>query len=164
MNPIVFTIAIALLARVSASGHSIRGKPRYLSPLIGTSWTAVEIVFNEESITQQRNEVLSDHPITLSFDSVGTRTRAAGSTGCNRYFGMLKELSQNSFTTPRRFATTRKYCRGVMVQEMNYMRFLGNKKFYYKVVSAGDNEDELILLDNEENILARFHELGDDGK
>jgi len=130
------------------------------SPLIGTSWTAVEIAFNDETNTT----VSLSHPITLSFNSDSTY----GSTGCNRYFGTPQQLSQHSFSTSN-FRLTRMYCRDVMDQERSYMRFFRNRKFYFNIVSSENDEDELILLDDipdagEENILARFCELDGDVK
>ena len=165
-----------------SSGHSkgskgIRGAPTALEdlgsqtssavaeepPLAGTSWTAVEIAFHEDPTAQQLDSVSLDHPITLSFES----ERARGSTGCNRYFGGFRQLSPNSFSTSGHFGMTRKYCRAVDEQERNYMRFLRNKMFYYKMIG-----DELILMENEpgpeeelveeDNISARFRALDED--
>merc|ERR1719379_798162 len=111
-------------------------------PLIGTSWTAVEIALNEEPSAQQ----LLDRPITLSFES----GRIHGSTGCNRYFGAFQQLSQNSFSTSNQFGLTRRYCGDAMEQERSYIRFVTDKTFYFQIVSAGENGDgdELVLLDN----------------
>ena len=133
------------------------------SPLIGTSWTALEIAFNEENTTQ----ISPNHNITLSFDS----DRTHGSTGCNRYFGEYQQLSESSFSTSI-FGLTRMYCQDTMVQEMNYMRFLRSRIFFYKIICTGESEDELILFDaipgpegelvQGEEVLARFRILNED--
>mmetsp|Transcript_5932 Transcript_5932/g.11511 ORF Transcript_5932/g.11511 Transcript_5932/m.11511 type:complete len:279 (-) Transcript_5932:143-979(-) len=174
----------------SVPGHSIRGATKVLddfdiqtspdtqigigesmSPLIGTSWTALEIAFGEEPNTQQITTISHNLPITLYFDS--ERAYISGNTGCNNYGGTLQQLSQNSFTTPGGFRLTRKFCRGLIgEQEKNYMKFLKNRTFYFKMASTEDIGAELILLDEmseseeettrEEIILARFRGLTED--
>lgn len=165
--------------------HSIRGASKALdtfdtitslgpqigigeSPLSGTSWTALEIAFDEEPNTQQLTRISHNIPITLYFDSEGTGI--SGNAGCNTYWGTLQQLSQNSFATPGGFRLTRKACRGLRnEQEWNYVNFFRNRVFYFKIVSTEEIENELILLDEmseseeetmrEENILARFRGL-----
>ncbi len=137
------------------------------SPLVGTSWTAVEIAFDGEPTAPRLSPISLDHPITLAFDS----ERTYGSTGCNSYSGALRQLSGNSFGTGN-FRLTRKYCRSVMDQERNYLRFLRNRMFHFKIISTGEGEDELVLLDNVakpdveivqgEEVLARFRVLNED--
>jgi len=139
-------------------------------PLIGTRWTALEISFNlttldAESTTRQLDPIMPNHPITLLLSS----DRIDGSTGCNNYFGSLQDLSEESFSTSN-FGLTRMYCRDVMEQERNYMRFLRNRTFFYNITTSEMN-DELILSDaipgpggemmRGEEILARFRASSD---
>jgi len=61
----------------------------------------------------------------------------SGSNGCNRYFGGYEQLSENSFSTGS-FASTRKYCAAVRLQEMNYMAFIRDRIFFYEVDTVND--------------------------
>ena len=136
------------------------------SPLLGTSWTAEGVAFEEISPARQLDSPLPDHPIRLSF---GANESIYGSTGCNNYRSELQELSEDSFRTSR-FSTTRKGCGSdaLWEQERDYLNFFRDRKFYYKIVGAGEDE-ELILMDSEpapeeglalafgNNVVARFY-------
>lgn len=99
-----------------------------LTSLNNTIWQATELAYNPGIPAQP---IDTTNPITLNFNS----SRMSGSNGCNRYFGAYEQLSDNSFSTGS-FASTRKYCAAVSLQEMNYMTFLRNRIFFYEVTDT----------------------------
>lgn len=130
MNLLITTLLI--LVSVTAGRSSLRGaddKPRRslvtLTYLNNTIWQATELAYNAGTTAQPIDRT---YPITLNFNS----SRMSGSNGCNRYFGSYEQLSENSFSTGS-FASTRKYCAAVSLQERNYMTFLRDRIFFYEV-------------------------------
>ena len=113
--------------------------------VVGHRWVATEI-FVEEGMKQP----LVDHPITLYFE--GTE-RIYGNTGCNNYRSSLNDVTDTSFQTGG-FATTRKYCGGVMDQESAYLGLMTGKIIFYEVIDNGD--DVLLLYDVDGDLMARF--------
>ena len=130
MNLLITTLLI--LVSVTAGRSSLRGaddKPRRslvtLTYLNNTIWQATELAYTAGTTAQPIDRT---YPITLNFNS----SRMSGSNGCNRYFGSYEQLSENSFSTGS-FASTRKYCAAVSLQERNYMTFLRDWIFFYEV-------------------------------
>jgi len=103
--------------------------------LIGTSWTAREVVI-DVNITA---------PITLDFDLVYGMIH--GNTGCNHYRGRLVNMTDNFFSTAGEFVTSRMFCDGLMEQETSYLGFLKDKTFFYEIVDTTE-EVELVLFDH----------------
>ena len=94
---------------------------------LNNTWQATELAYTPGTSAQP---IDTTYPITLNFNS----SRMSGSNGCNRYFGLYEKLSENSFSTGS-FASTRKYCATVSLQEMNYMTFLRDRIFFYDVLN-----------------------------
>ena len=132
MNLLIITILI--LVSVTDGRSSLRGTDdnsrrslETLTSLNNTIWQATELAYNPGIPAQP---IDTTYPITLNFNS----SRMSGSNGCNRYFGAYEQLSENSFSTGS-FASTRKYCAAVSLQEMNYMTFLRDRIFFYDVLN-----------------------------
>lgn len=110
------------------------------SSLEGTSWTAVET----NSFLPANKKYAS---ITLNFES----GYIFGDTGCNSYSGKINLLSANAFNTSD-FATTRRWCSGLMKQERNFLNFLGNSVFFHEVFQNRQNnnswKEDLFLYDS----------------
>mmetsp|Transcript_11342 Transcript_11342/g.24565 ORF Transcript_11342/g.24565 Transcript_11342/m.24565 type:complete len:197 (-) Transcript_11342:246-836(-) len=140
-----------------AASATTAAPPAPESPLVGTTWTAVEI--------SSMALLGEDHPVTISFDAYGI----AGSAGCNRYRGGFNVLSDGSFRSSDDFATTKMYCHypGAMEQERGFLTFMKSHEFWYGIdTSVGKGtKDELVLYDAASSIkgkvLARF--VRDDG-
>ena len=132
VNLLITTLLI--LVTVTAGRSSLRGTSANdnarrslvtLTSLNNTIWQATELAYNPGIPAQP---IDTTYPITLNFNS----SRMSGSNGCNRYFGSYEQLSENSFSTGS-FASTRKYCAAVSLQERNYMTFLRDRIFFYGV-------------------------------
>jgi len=130
MMNLLITILLILIS-VTDGRSSLRGahdKPRRsLETLtsLNNTWQATELAYNAGTTAQP---IDTTYPITLNFNS----SRMSGSNGCNRYFGSYEQLSENSFSTGS-FASTRKYCAAVRLQEFNYMTFIRDRIFFYEV-------------------------------
>ena len=134
MNHLITTILI--LVSVTDGRSSLRGAHdnsiRSLETLtsLNNTWQATELAYTPGTPAQP---IDTTYPITLNFNS----SRMSGSNGCNRYFGAYEQLSENSFSTGS-FASTRKYCAAVSLQEMNYMTFIRDRIFFYMVDTMND--------------------------
>jgi len=97
-----------------------------LTSLNNTIWKATDLAYSAGTTAQP---IDTTYPITLNFNS----SILAGNNGCNNYRGGYEQLTENSFSTSSGFATTRKYCAAVRLQEMNYMTFIRDRIFFYDV-------------------------------
>jgi heat shock protein HslJ len=118
--------------------------------LIGTSWIAQKIALDADITT----------PMSLEFDLESGMIH--GNTGCNHYRGKLSNWTDDSFSTAGEFITSRMYCDGLMEQESDYLSFLKDKTFFYKIVDTAEHVelvwfDHLPSSDSEsETIIAQF--------
>ena len=134
--------------------------------VIGTEWRAKEFAFvnnTSASPSGEMHHISQNHTITIGFESA---TKVYGNTGCNNYFSLQAMLMANRIDIGG-IATTRMICSedGVMEQENEYISFLSERSFFYRVLIGNDEEDELIFAEviSDENgyevegqVLARF--------
>jgi heat shock protein HslJ len=97
-----------------ATGCAMQGENPMSSSLAGTAWVAEEIA----------GQPVPESPrSTLAFEMEGDELRAAGSGGCNRYFGPV--LIDGETIAFGALAATRRACEGpVMDQEQRFFAAL----------------------------------------